>query len=333
MKQFLIKVFFFISFFILIATLVIIFGYKSINNPLYFKLPENNDKIVFGHSHPECAFNDSLIENLSNLGSSGESYFYTYLKVKKIIPYNKQIKTVLIEFENSQIDKIMDSWTWDNDHINNNFSKYLPLLDFLDFQFLWQKNYKAILESSPKTLINELGFNFLTKCIPNKGIMFNCRFGGYRYLIRDKTDSLIRFLPIKNFNMPAIEISKTNIEYLSKIILFCKLNKVNVFLIRSPLHKKYNYYYNELLFHEIRKSNFTNVEFLDFKDFPLQNNQFGDLGHLNYKGSRVFSIFFNNLLDSGLLDRANKQDFINKQVSQFLLIQTENNSLINKNKK
>jgi len=308
-------------------------GYKSINNPLYFKLSDKTNIIVLGHSHPECAFNDTLIPNLSNFGMSGESYFYTYLKAKKIIPNNNQIKTVLIEFENSQIDKIMDSWTWDNEHIINNFPKYFPLLDYKDFCFLWKKNYKAILDCPPKSLMNESGFNLLTKFIPHKGIMYNNRFGGYRYLIRDKTDSLIKCISKTNTNKTKQEFSDSNIEYLSKIIQLCKINNVAVFLIRSPFHKKYDYYFNELKFQDIRKSNFSNVEFLDFKDFPLHNNQFGDLGHLNFKGSRVFSIFFDNLLDSGLLNRANKQDFINNQVSQFLLIQTENISLINKNKK
>ncbi|MEI6140831.1 MAG: hypothetical protein WCP85_16290 [Mariniphaga sp.] len=142
------------------------------------------------------------------------------------------------------------------------------------------------------------------------------RFGGYFYLIRDKTDSLINSIDIV-YEKKSIEISETNILYLSKIIEFCKSNNVQVYLIRSPLHKKFPGRWNEQEFIQILNSKFSKIEFLDFKDFPLQNHEFGDLGHLNYRGAKVFSVFFNGLLNSGILNRKNKLEYINDEIIKF----------------
>jgi len=92
---------------------------------------------------------------------------------------------------------------------------------------------------------------------------------------------------------------------------------VKVYLIRSPLHSKYTGIDNELKFKELLHKQLLNPEFLDFKDFPLQNDEFGDLEHLNYKGARIFSIFFNNLLSLNLLNKIDKQDFINNEISKL----------------
>ena len=56
-----------------------------------FDLKKQPKSIVVGHSHPECAFNDSLIQEFKNFSSSGESYFYTYPKLKNIILAFKKI--------------------------------------------------------------------------------------------------------------------------------------------------------------------------------------------------------------------------------------------------
>src|SRR5690554_8088243 len=70
-----------------------------------FKLDEHPKYIVVGHSHPECAFNDSLIPELKNISHSGESYFYSYFKTKQVVQQNTSIEVVFIEFTNNQIVK------------------------------------------------------------------------------------------------------------------------------------------------------------------------------------------------------------------------------------
>ena len=49
-------------------------------------------------------------------------------------------------------------------------------------------------------------------------------------------------------------------------------------------------------------------------NLSFYNSEFGDLEHLNYKGAIVFSNWFSNLLKSGVLEKRNKQEFINAKI-------------------
>ena len=57
-------------------------------------------------------------------------------------------------------------------------------------------------------------------------------------------------------------------------------------------------------------------EFLDFKEYPLTNSEFADLVHLNYNGAKIFSIWFNELLEKGILTKENKQQIIDTGMSK-----------------
>jgi len=317
MKEFNIKLLLFMSLFIVLISAVIFVENKLLDNANYFRL-EGTKFIVLGHSHPAYAFNDSLINNFSNFGSGGESYFYTYLKTKKIIESNKSLKTVFIEFSNNEILKYTDTTqTWSESYLQIRFPKYLPLMDFSDFRLLWMKNYKGVLTTIPMTLIRNLKQVLIVSLGFRKNIKDQDRFGQYRYLIRDRIDSLINlhynWVVVKN----NFDLAETNISYLTKTIKFCNLKGVKVLLIRCPLHPKDPSLINELKYKEILKTKFAKVDFLDFKDFPLRNSEFGDLEHLNYEGAKKFSIFFNRLLELNLLKNDNKQEFINDQMEML----------------
>ena len=60
-----------------------------------------------------------------------------------------------------------------------------------------------------------------------------------------------------------------------------------------------------------------NVEFLDFSKFPLENSEFGDLEHLNYKGAKVFSEWFNTIITKGVLLEYNPRETINREIAEL----------------
>lgn len=255
-----------------------------------FKLPTNTSHIVLGHSHPECAYNDSLISNFRNLAESGESYFYTYLKAKKILEHNPSIETVFIEFTNNQIIEEMNDWTWDNRHLKFRYSRYSSFLQPEDKYVLLSNNFKDYVNtnaiSTRDNLVRVLKSNY----------NFSGNMGGYAYLVRDKTDSLLNNRkPIERLPR-AKKISEVNLLYLTKTVDLCKQHGKKVFLIRSPQHKMYEGYYNEKTYQEIIKTKFSDVDYLDFSTFPLTNSEFADLDHLNHKGAKVYSEWFNELL-------------------------------------
>ena len=153
-----------------------------------------------------------------------------------------------------------------------------------------------------------------------KNIQTDHQFGGYQFLERDKTDSILKTRPAVSQNQEdkgMQDISHTNIHYLAEIINHCRQKGVQVFLIRSPLHTAYNDSVSERQFKIILNTNFPQTQFLDLRNFPLQNDQYGDLGHLNYRGAKPYSIFFDHLLKMNLLQRENKQAIIEAEMAKI----------------
>ncbi|KAF2080420.1 hypothetical protein [Flavobacterium sharifuzzamanii] len=309
MKTFIKNVIIYISLFFGLVLLIELSTALIINRHANFKFELKPKYLVLGHSHPECAFNDSIIYKLKNIARSAEPYYYTYFKLKKVLEQNSSIETIFIEYTNNQINPEMDDWTWDDEHISSRYVNYSPFIP-LNHQFI-------LLLNNPTGFFNAFSYSNKSKFINivKEDYDYTNKLGGYLYLVRDKTDSILKNtskIDPKN----SITISKTNISYLEKTIELIKRHKKNVFLIRSPQHPKCVDYKNETIYKHILFSRFNDVEYLDFSNFPLSNSEFGDLEHLNHKGAKKFSIWFNKLIKDGLLLKANKQEFININIQK-----------------
>lgn len=273
-----------------------------------FKIDKNREILMIGHSHSECAFNDFLIPGLANFSQSGESYFYSYIKAKELIAQNPNINTLLIEFSNNQIDKHMGEWIWGDKYMSYRFPKYAQFMDLESLNLLIDNNPKCFEENIFPLIKNN--FKMIVK-----GLDYKNEIGGYLYLKRNKTDSLVQDLSKKKeTNNSITQVSYENLEFLQKIITYAEHQGIKVYLVRSPLHEKYTGFQNEQIFQDILNTKFSNIEFLDFSHFPLSNSEFGDLEHVNHKGATIFSNWFAGLLEKGLLEKFNKQSFINEEI-------------------
>ena len=279
-----------------------------------FKINSDNSMLIVGASHTECAFNDSLISDFYNYSASGEAYFYNYYKIKKIVEQNPQVNVVFIGFSNAQIVKDMDNWIWDDNHLSYKFPSLGSFLEWNDYLLLFRNNREGFVKILSMFLQNNVD-------VAIKGFRSNVE-GGYFYLERDKTDSLVIALDNLRDSIKVAadienhELSYTNVDYLEKMVNFCKENNVKPYLIRSPLHEKYEGYNNESIFQMILSTRFSDVDFLDLSKYPLHNSEFGDFDHLNYKGAERFSVWFDKLLKDGLLNKTDKQSFINERINE-----------------
>jgi hypothetical protein len=250
-----------------------------------FKIGDQNEYIVIGHSHAACAFNDSLIANFKNMAGSGESYFYTFFKTKQLLEQNPNIHTIFIEFSNNQVSNRMDEWIWGDMYMTERLPTYSPFLQFSDYKILLENNFKGSRNASALSLKKKI------QRIVKRDFDYS-EVGGYRYSTDEHVDSLL----LNRSSAPSLKntdsISEVNLEYLSKIIEFCKQHKKKIILLRSPLHVKYEGYANENKYKEILNTRFKNLEYIDCSRFPLENSEFGDLGHLNFKGAKKFSTWF-----------------------------------------
>ena len=304
MKAFFKKIVIFHTIAILLLLLLVYIPILLIKNNSTFKINRNKSIVVMGHSHPQCAFNDSIISNVRNLANSGESYFYTFQKLKKVIPDNPQFKTVFIEFSNNQIDKNMDEWIWGYEKMSHFLPRYSSFINREDFNLLLKNNFKDL-----STCVSIFSKKNLYRVI-NSDYNFKDEIGGYQWL--DKND-----LKKSNIDIDYSSTSEVNLVYLRKIIDYCKANNINIYLIRSPQNKALEFLQNESLFQEIRTNNFSDLEFFDFNNFPILDEDFADLDHLNYKGARKFSIMITKLLENNFLESKNKEEIINELMKSY----------------
>lgn len=309
MARFIKKTVLFIAASIFILLPIILIPDYIISKRSRFVIDSKDRIVLFGHSHPECAFNDTLINNFKNLSHSAEPYFYTFQKVKMVLQQNPQIETVLIEFTNNEIDAKMNDWTWGYKYMSSMFPKYVPFMDKADFGILIRNN--------PKDFMNCLSVSTRTNLtrVLTSDYEFTNIMGGYFRIDASKKNSTPDSVTSGRDEMIRPSVSLVNLFYLKKIIACCRGNHKQVFLVRSPQHHSYEYLKNEKDFLKIKQAMFSSTEFLDFGKFPLCDDEFADFGHLNYKGAIKFSKWFNTMLSSGLLNTAKKQFFIQKGIS------------------
>ncbi len=302
--------------FVLASGTIILLERMILNKQKRFVLPPQKKYLILGHSHGEAAYNDKLIDSSQNLCISGESYFYTFIKLRKILENNTNIKGIFVEYCNNNIIDEMNKWTWDDVIIQARYKLYSAYAGIDEVKLLYSKNSKSAFVCDMKSIINNLYYIARSKTVTEEGSLM----GGYADLHRNVIDSMLSVLHgKKNDNRLDTTLSPVNILYLQKIIAACKQMNVKLFLIRSPLHPMYfglGGLGNEARFKAFLDTKFAGVEFLDFRDYYAPNNEFGDLEHLNEAGAKRYSLFFNRLLKLGLMEMHSKQEFIDEQISK-----------------
>ena len=295
MKKFISQIIIYVCAFIV---LLFIFDFSTssiIDSNATFVLEDNPKYIVIGHSHPECAFNDSLIDNFKNLGESVEAYFYTYFKVKKVLEQNPYIETVFIDYSTNQLVEEANLRIWNEKYIINRYVKLSPFMTIPEKKILAKNNFTSFFKSGAY-----IAQNRITEIATNN-YNYTEKVGGYRNLSVSKIDSLLKtdYKSLEN----KYETSKVNIRYLEKTIELCQNYNKEVVLIRCPVHRVYSLNENDSLLHHIQDSLFKEIPFFDFSNFPLLDNEFADFGHLNYKGAKKFSVWFNTFIKEGNINK------------------------------
>lgn len=283
---------------LLLAACLIVFGVQTwnIRKQANFKFPKDYKYLMLGHSHAECAYNDSLIANFKNIATSGESYFYTYYKLKKLLGQNDDIRTVLIEFTNNQIDSGMDTWIWGDKYISKFYPKYGSFIDFQDTGLLMKHNLSSVLTNF--SVLQKRNFKMLL----DNNYDFVQHIGGYVYYDENDLEKsiMLQEKSEKNNKENYEGLSDINILYLEKIVLLCKSFGKQLIFIRSPQHAALGSRDNETAFLRIYTEKFSEVPMLDFNDFEIPDKGFKDLGHLNYLGAKIISKKLDSILKQSI---------------------------------
>lgn len=256
--------------------------YMTIRDNATFDIDNSTKYVVLGPSHSECSFDDSFIEHLENFSRSGESYCYTYAKLKCILANNKQIDTVFVEFSNPFIYD-NDEWLWSNKYLQFHYVTFAPFLSFADHVYLFKKHFFSWCRTTP----------FFIKDATKKTLKNNYNFsiyGGYL-----KGDAVLDSTQIQS----RLELGNIDVQlyFMDKIVELCHNTGVELIFVRSPLYPKFKYWCTEVQFQQIRNTRYSEVPFWDFGQFLPESKYFRDFHHLNQTGSEKFSKNFNDLLN------------------------------------
>ena len=267
---------------------VLVFGTYFIATSVSFEISEDKDIIIIGDSHTECAIDDNIFLRAVNISQSGNSYLYSYVKLRKFIDANPQVNNVLLSFHGGSITKSRDEWIIGNkcilSHVPNHFSLFhreevLLLINKPGF-------ISAILKSPLKSIKAVL--NLLTK---KKTTYKDLIIGGYLKLDRDKLEEDNE----RHKNSGETQVEKTLFEYsqyelnyLLKIVELCHAKNVELILFNSPTYNSEKFG-NKFALMDFYNKYFSEIKYLDFSDFDIPEYGYGDIGHLNYKGAEIFS--------------------------------------------
>jgi hypothetical protein len=299
MKSFIYKT---LSFIILL--LVLVFGFEQITAKLIvsntdFQLKNKPQYLVLGHSQPEHAFNDSLINGLKNLAEGGESYFWTYHKFKEVIKQNPSINTVFIAFTNNNIEQKRDAWTWDCYYMSSRLDRFAPLISI--------KGKLKLAYRNPYCFVNTMSFELKERFdnLSDNNLIFTEKLGGYKITEKKQKESYtplnqeeLRLQLLNAFDPQHAKVSKHNLFYLDKLIKLCHKEGKKVVLMRLPQKENYEFWKNENQFQNVRHKYYANLPFLDFTVFPTTDDDFIDPSHMSYKGAKRFSIWIDQLLQT-----------------------------------
>lgn len=246
-----------------------------------FKLNENVRYVFVGSSHPECAYNDSIIEHSKNYSRSGEAYCYTYAKVKGILRDNKQIETIFVEFSNPFIYDD-DEWLWSDKYLQYHYVTFSPFLTLSEQYYLFRKHISCFPRTYPffvKNAVKKLLTNHLDYT----------NYGGH-------IESLNVIDTTYEQHLACAEEKNVQLYFLDKIVSFCQENNVKIVFVRSPLHKDYVYWQSEDEFQKIRKERYSEIPFWDFGNFLNNAQYFRDFQHVNKYGSDILSNYVDSIL-------------------------------------
>lgn len=275
--------------------LTIIFLIISLNKLIIKFTPINfsSDKniLLIGDSNSETAVNDSVFKRVVNFSSPAESYFYSYLKLNKILANNNNLDTVLLSFSPHNI--FDNKWFENRNFVRHHFCRYYTIMNYSDFILVTKHHFKTIIHN-----FNSIILQFIKNIYRKYKGEDILKLGGFTALKTEMLEESIRSLEKKNqiinFRLPT-KLDPTPIEtiYLNKIYQLCDKKQVKLILINFPKRQELlnhkNYGIKE--FHKFYEKNFQHINYFDFSCFSMTDNMYSDFFHLHERGALYFSKF------------------------------------------
>lgn len=244
-------------------------------------LEDDVTTVIVGDSHTMWAIDSSDIDKVENISLNAEGYVYTYYKLEHLLRSEPNISHVYLGFGYHNLSAYYDEYIF-GDQFKGFIHRYIGVMRARDFS--------DVIVNNPKDMLTIIK-NILQKG-GSAGLKQQCTLYG-SFPREKKMDTYSssqmekRILAQYFDDGKVIGISKSNLQYLEKIVSLLRDNSIEVTLLSTPLHKEYV----ELVPAEFKQrfDDFViqnGLTVYGFEDLNLSDSEFlPDGDHVNYNGA------------------------------------------------
>jgi hypothetical protein len=281
MKRFLINITLFALTACLITALAIV-GTLAIAHSASFKLPEDKTIVVVGSSHVCDGIDDAIFSRAVNVSLESMPYLIECAIARRFIKNNANIDKVIVAFDTDSVNQTGNLAALGD--LATHIARFFSLLNKNEFHdLLKNKSFPSAFIKIPLKHARTL-FSFFTG---HKLTYQDLYLGGH--IKREGNHLPDESESIENKASLKIE-TPYQIKYLLSLADLCRQNNVELILLDTPIYKAEKYTDRTVLNYVYNKY-FSDVRYLNFNDFPLPEDAYRDIGHLNSKGAAIFSEF------------------------------------------
>ncbi len=265
---------------VLLAVFFVISG--NVNRRLD-DIARNYNCLIMGDSQVQRINPDFFKSKTFNFGSSGEHYYFTYAKLKKLLSIKEgNIKIIVLGVSVHNFAPVyqrMDNLSCKEG--KKSLERYLYFLNYFDdgeFNFkniIFHKDFYGGLLKSP----DWNGFKESLNKNPDK-------------------EDMDKILEIHYKKDTEMDSSKQQ-YYLEKIIRLCDKHNVKILAVSTPIHKYYKsnipkIHFDNLI--DVLKKN-AELPHLNYLNVDISANFFSDANHLNKEGASIYSKLISNKVE------------------------------------
>lgn len=277
------------------------------------KLPNKRMILVLGDSHTACGIDDNECSEFVNLSEGAESYYYNFLKLKKIIEANQNeldnISCIVLSYHVFSCSNNRDS-VFIGDMASHFFDAYKMYHQDYDDSPYNLGLYIDKVENIKQVLIAKL--NLYNKFDLNNLILGKTRatanelMGGLLTISDEFIDDHEKNAPI---HIGAPDQFETKFKcsrqpfILEKIAKLASDNNIPMVLVNVPCHHLYTEHiydkldqFNDSIAHALKIK--YNTLCLDFMKLPYPDSLYANSDHINKRGAAVFTPMLRDTLIS-----------------------------------
>jgi len=278
MKPFLKKILRYIIIPIVGCHLLFFLAYKLISLHVDGRLQEiarTNSILIMGDSQMQKFAPDLIDGDVENVASSGEHYFVTYSKLRKMLAAeDHKISTILLGVTLHNFAPMFVNH-FDPDHVEGKITVQHQMFfyDLFDNEFI--PPYKLILDK-----------NFFL------GVIRKPVWGHDVFTNKNPDPQLLDWGMKFIFDGPVKEnLSQAQTFYLDKIVELCKQENISLVFISAPVHQYYKSHVDPKYYQTLQKvvSDHANLLHVNFLTDSTPSIFMNDVNHLNKEGAELYT--------------------------------------------